>query len=186
MLTKANKGFSLVELMVAVAIIAVLASIAIPEFRLMTQNARIKTSAQSLLRGLQLARVEAIKRNLPVEFVLTDGAVDAASVDAVVASANGLNWMVRVQTASGPEYVQGQAANEASLASVEVAGVSAVTFNGFGATTLGAQAQFQITDTEAGECAPNGPIRCVNVQVSPGGQARVCDPAAGDGDNRRC
>jgi type IV fimbrial biogenesis protein FimT len=36
-------------------------------------------------------------------------------------------------------------------------------------------------------CAPSGPIRCLMVVISPGGQSKVCDPAATSvGDTRSC
>lgn len=180
-------GYSLVELMVAVTIVGVLAAIAIPEIRIMVENGKISTAAHSVMNGLQLARAEAIKRNLPIEFDLTAGAVDAGSVASIVPAANGQNWMVRVQDpVNGISFVQGRAADESALQSVQIAGVAAVTFNGLGENTMAAQAQYGISNPKGGACAPGGPMRCLRVQVSPGGQARICDPLAAVGDNRRC
>ena len=70
---QATRGFTLVELLIAVVVIGVLAAIAIPRFRELTQTWRLDSAAQQLLGDLHRARVEAIKRNAVV-FVASTGA----------------------------------------------------------------------------------------------------------------
>ncbi len=55
-------GFTLTELMVVVAIVAVLAAIGAPSFRDMLLNQRLATAAQAFSAALSLARMEAIQR----------------------------------------------------------------------------------------------------------------------------
>lgn len=55
-------GFTLVELMVTVAIVGILAAIAMPNFQSMIQANRIQSAAAEFQAGLALARAEAIKR----------------------------------------------------------------------------------------------------------------------------
>lgn len=55
-----NRGFTLIELMVVIAIIAAVASFGVPQFRDLMQNGRISTQANELQGLMQLARSEAV------------------------------------------------------------------------------------------------------------------------------
>lgn len=59
-------GFSMVEVMVAIAIVAILMGIGIPAYRSMLADQKVRTAAASLHSALLLARSEAIKLNRQV------------------------------------------------------------------------------------------------------------------------
>jgi len=68
-------GFTLVELMVAVVVMAVLIGIAIPSFTEIMLSSRLRSYASDLVASANLARGEAIKRNAVVAMcVSSDGA----------------------------------------------------------------------------------------------------------------
>jgi type IV fimbrial biogenesis protein FimT len=59
-------GFTLIETMVVVSILAILATLAAPSFRELLAAQRVKNAASDLLADMMLARSEAIRRNRPV------------------------------------------------------------------------------------------------------------------------
>lgn len=71
----AKRGFSLVELMTVVVIMAILAAIAAPSFSDLIATQRIRTAASALYESLLLARSEAIKRNNVVTLSINAGSL---------------------------------------------------------------------------------------------------------------
>ena len=67
-------GFTLIEIIVTIAIIAVLASLAGPSFREYLGNQRIKSASFDLIAALSFTRSEAIKRNANVAVATTSTA----------------------------------------------------------------------------------------------------------------
>ncbi|MGC1332386.1 GspH/FimT family pseudopilin [Pseudomonas sp.] len=68
-----QRGFSLVQLMVAVTVAAVLMHLALPHYQAMTQAQRRQIAAHELLTGLRVARTEAVLRNQDVVIHALDG-----------------------------------------------------------------------------------------------------------------
>lgn len=195
MLERLQRGASLVEVMIGLVIVALLLMAGVPAYTTFMQNQRLRTAAESLLAGLQLARVEAVKRNGPVEMVLTDDDPVAVGVSSLTASVTGRNWVVRYYdpTTMFYDFIEGGSGSVGSgsldtTTVVVTAANATIAFNGFGATTLGAASTYQITNPTGGACVPAGPVRCLNVVVSPGGQVRMCDPDTrlSARDTRKC
>jgi len=62
-LKKSNDGFTLVELMITIAIAMILMTIAVPSFTLMINNSKITSKTNEFVSSLNLARSEALKRS---------------------------------------------------------------------------------------------------------------------------
>lgn len=184
MLTRATQtGVTLIELMIAVAIFALLVGMALPSYRDWIQNSHIRSGAESIQNGLQLARGEAVRRNTTVTFVLTDDAPTTANAGTVTASTTGGNWVVR----AGNTFIQAGERNEGYDNLGVAASAATLTFNSLG--RAGAAFTADLTNPTGGACAnadPSGPMRCLRVQVSSAGSVRLCDPNLGAGEPQGC
>ena len=73
-------GFSLVEAMIAIAVMATLLAIAVPSFTDASLGSQLRASANTLASSVYLARSEAIKRNAVVTLCMSsDGATCTTS-----------------------------------------------------------------------------------------------------------
>ncbi|WP_168735181.1 GspH/FimT family pseudopilin [Pseudothauera rhizosphaerae] len=81
---KKTRGFTIIELMLTVAVLAVLLGIGIPSFRNLIQNNRATAIANDIVGTLQTARSEAIKRRSPITVCRRNAAGSACE--------NGTNW----------------------------------------------------------------------------------------------
>jgi type IV fimbrial biogenesis protein FimT len=167
-------------------------------------NQRVASSAEVFMAGLQMARGEAVKRNQRVEFILTDDTPTVASIDTTNTSTTGGNWIVRAGVTGGYTFIEGKSGAEGSGAATAAqspialtGSVKAVAYDGFGSplfwndtanafVTPTTTAAFDFSNPNAGACAPTGPIRCLRIRISRGGQTRMCDPAVDATDTRSC
>ena len=132
-----NRGFTLIELMVVVALVAVFALIGIPSYRSITTTNRMATEMNAFVGDLQFARSEAIKRG---QFVT----ICASSTGAACLGANTTNWTPgwivfadannNDVVNAGESIIRVQAAMQGGDGLVSNAG-GAVTFNRNGFTT---------------------------------------------------
>lgn len=96
-----QRGFTLVEIMVTLVIMAIAAALVSPAIMQMAPNMALKSAAQDLYSNLQRAKIAAIKENNPALVVINassysyyidvnrDGAYTASAVDTLDDDANG-------------------------------------------------------------------------------------------------
>jgi type IV fimbrial biogenesis protein FimT len=173
-------GLTLVELLVTIAVIGVLATLAIPSYQDWVQNNRTRNAAESIQTGIQLARGEAVKRNAQVQFDLR-GANSAWTVCTSPAVPGAC------PNPDNGTTVQSRAASEGSSANVTVAAsvASPYVFNSLGILTpapAGGDVTIDVDNTAATDS------RALRIVIGVGGSSRMCDPAlpvAGT-DPRKC
>jgi type IV fimbrial biogenesis protein FimT len=108
MLTRAvagQRGVTLVEVLVAVFIMAVCAALVAPSFAQITASYRVRSGAEMLIHGISYARTEAVRRNTAVRFTLsgtgTGWSVDQVSPSVVLQSRADADAQGITSTSSG-------------------------------------------------------------------------------------
>lgn len=203
------RGFTLIELMIGITLMALLLSLAAPAFMTMISNTKLRNHAESIFNGLQLARAEALKRNTTVQFRLvtdltsgctgeTDGGAWVVSLFDVASKCNLAPDLTTSPTSAGfnaatnPLILQKKEVSDPNL--LVTAGQAGICFNGLGQLTsvagicTTANTTISVTAPTTGTCkASGGDIRCMDIRIASGGMVRFCDPAVSDAnDPRHC
>ncbi|MGJ7505310.1 MULTISPECIES: pilus assembly FimT family protein [unclassified Variovorax] len=181
-------GFTLIEMMVTIALMCVLTMLAMPSFTTWIANNKVRTVSDSLQNGLRFAQAEALRRSRPMVFSLTNSAAPKKNMTAVD---NGSNWSISVSKSSlDASSVFVQAGVLLDVASgVQIKGQAAICFNAMGRlvanTDTGVAGANCDTNTSTStsssvftyDITVNGADRPLRVLVGFGGQVRMCDPA---------
>jgi type IV fimbrial biogenesis protein FimT len=127
-------GFTLVEVLIAMTVVAILLTIGIPSFRYVTNSNRIAAEINGLLGDMQFARAEAIKEGLPVTVCVSADGANCSGVN-VNTWQNGwivfsdVNGNAVVNAAAGDVVLRVQRTFASSDTFVATNTVGAVTFN---------------------------------------------------------
>jgi len=137
-----NSGFTLTELMVALAIVAILLTLGVPSFRYITNSYRISAEVNSLLGDLMYARAEAIKEGQNVTVCATANGTTCSG-----AAAWQTGWLVYSNPPPGAANppagsvlrIQGAFTGTTPDTFVANSGIGSITYNreGFATTAAG-------------------------------------------------
>lgn len=135
-------GFTLIELMVTVAVAVILAMVAVPSFRQFILNQRLKNASYDLVSALTLARSEAITRNASVNLIAIGGSwaggwcVTTTDCTAPIISHEAFNASIGIDsylagtTNAGPTTITYGSSGRATTAAATLAVVSATAVTG--------------------------------------------------------
>lgn len=183
-------GFTVVELMVTIAVVAVLAAIALPNFRTFMRRNSVATQANSLYADMQMARSQAITRRGMVS--LCPRSASAAASDATCATGTSKvfdnGWLVYAASAPSAAYSASPSQPLLHLnaapdtVSIRSDTAAILTFSARG-ELVGSQTHLMVCykpipgQTGAGESSSAVPGKQVTLEAS--GRASVADLAAG-------
>lgn len=189
----------MVEVAIVMVISAVMLAYAMPEMRDWMQNLKVRNAAESVKNGLELARMEALRRNSRVGFWLVSDSGSVPSNTCANASTSPA-WVVAVDDPAGacgaapsisdaPRLVQRSTALERAsgltVSALDAGGGAAdrVVFNGLGQVqAIAGTASIQTVDV----AGASGATRRLRVVVESGGAIRMCDRDVASSDPRAC
>lgn len=200
MLRPRSDGFTLVELMVAVALLIIVLAAMLPSIGSWVQGLAVRNMAESMRAGLEKARVEALRRNTDMSFWLVSSGPGVALDNSCVQSPSGTSWVVSVLSPDSaclaapsndvsPLLVERWSGVQAGR-NVQVLGraangsaSSSVTFDTLGRVRAGGS---PLTQLDISHGSGDRSSRRLRLQLDPGGSVRLCDIDATGADPRRC
>jgi len=196
-----QRGFSLIELIVTITVLALVLLAAAPAIGTWTDNTRIRNAAEALQGGLEIARKEAVARNEVISFYLVSLNDPNVMDNTCALSGSAGSWVVSAispatkcasapSTTTAPRIVAKRAIGD-SGGRVKVTGLQSdgttagttVTFNGFGrVANADPIAWIDVTGVN-----DDTTYRKLRVMISGAGGVRMCDPQVTDSnDPRKC
>jgi type IV fimbrial biogenesis protein FimT len=180
-----SSGFTLLELLAALTIAAILLAIATPSFSEFRLNARITSAANDLLAAVQHARTEAAKRQQPVSLCVLQNPVgeQPACAGESLEQLAAQGWLVFVdpnrdcaRAAADPVInITSRVGADDGLTSQATGGCISFAPNGF---LLQANTGFVLCDRRAMRTTGSGETYARGIALSPSGAARITRDAA--------
>lgn len=164
-----SRGFTLIELMVALTLVGLLLRLGMPSFTTFLRNSEIRSTAESISNGLRAARSEATRRNAPVSFTLAGSGSPSWAIN-LFDSTTGTLTQPPIQ-----KYTNTETGRSAKVVTTPASAV-AVTFNGLGRIILPspiATANLQQIDVAS---IVSGEARTLRIYADDVHGIRMCDP----------
>jgi type IV fimbrial biogenesis protein FimT len=177
-------GFTLIELMVTITILAILVALGFPSYQQWMVNTRIRNATESIQNGLRLARSEASQRGTNVRFELTSATtadwtvcVLSSTATTTTTCSSAVSTIQSFVSAGGASNIRLGASTSSPITigatpNSSVTANSGVTFNALGRPTdYGGTSVIRIdaSSTQTG-------TRWLVTTLSAGGMVRMCDP----------
>lgn len=195
-----QRGITMMEVMVTVAIVAVVMAVGLPSMSTWIQNTQVKSTAQSILTGLQLTRAEAVRQNTLAMFTLTGNIYGTADWSIVTASPTGSFTSGTTQIQKAPSSEMGAnarigvssatQATSSCCATAITAGTGTgaspnVVFDAFGRAS--GITRIDVTNTvDANSSADEVANRRRVILISPSGTVKICRPSLASSNPQGC
>ncbi len=192
-------GFTLIEMIVAMAIFAILVALTVPAMQVWIANTKVRAVADALQNGIRLAQTESLRRSRQVVFALTNNTNPQPGN--FTAADNGTYWAIQTIPAmtDGTEApaVVATGVLTSGGSNVTITGHAAICFNSMGRLVANSQAatgvgapctvpttglnpgivvptlNYVINLTKSGAQLADHPLQ---VELALGGQLHLCDP----------
>ena len=138
---RAGRGFTLIELMISITVLAILVGVAAPSMSSLVRDQRVKTATFDVYASLAYARSEAIKRNATVDI-----------------TPNGADWGGGWRVQSGGTALK----NQDALSGISITGPAGTTYQRDGRISGTAAPTFVVKSADDNTIT----ARCVRVDLS--------------------
>ncbi|MEP7063819.1 MAG: GspH/FimT family pseudopilin [Betaproteobacteria bacterium] len=175
MRARLQSGFTLIEMMIALVIVALLALLAAPMYGDMIANTEVRNATENILTGLRTAQAEAIRLNAPAKLVLDTNGWQVMVTDPDTNDFDVTPWR---------EYKFAEGAKRASVTPTPTAATDVV-FNGLGQMLHQDTAISQVDVTTSSISNPH-PLRILIGTKNVAAGMKMCDPAFSSTDPVGC